>query len=217
MFFTICALDAKEDFLFPGLPTALPTVVLWTRSALPGRAASAAWTMDFVVVVFFVSKSRSAQSNESTGDRWVREVALSQLGAVGWSGGGIGAALGPRWGGGRACQPTVTFGARGVKGRGSTVLLLWAQGFLKAGLRSFAFLWVRVSRSGCLLVYPPMEEGQGLQNQRLPVMVLSLDSGLRKQDLDYRETLNSQVLNFPDGRSRHSKGLSRHLLGSYLA
>lgn len=35
LFYTIFALDAKEDFLFPGLPTALPTVVAWTRSILP--------------------------------------------------------------------------------------------------------------------------------------------------------------------------------------
>lgn len=117
---------------------------------------------------------------------------MSQLGAVGWGGvGGIGAAPGPRWGGGRACQPTVTFGARGVEGRGSRVLLLWAQGFLKAGLRSFAFRWVRA----CISTHGG---GSGVTEPETPVMVLSLDSGLREQGLDYRETLNSQALNFSD-------------------
>lgn len=96
-------------------------------------------------------------------------------------------------------------GSEGKRKQGFAAL---GSGLPEGGAPVLCFLWVRVSRSGRSLVYPPMEEGQGLQNQRLPVMVLSLDSGLRKKGLDYRETLNSQVLNFPDGGSRHSKELS---------
>lgn len=87
---------------------------------------------------------------------------------------------GPAGGGGRACQPTVTFGAPESEGKRKPGFAALGSGLPEGGAPVLCFpRGARTSAgSAKALASPPMEEGQSWPHQRTLIMVLPLASGL---------------------------------------